>query len=337
MKKQYTFMFIIIIFIIITYFIFLQACNTNQYKMQFKSCMNIGNALDSPKDLSWGVQMKPEYFDAIKSAGFDSVRLPVRFSDYAKDSPNYKLDEEFMKQLDSYINYALKKDLVVILDFHHFVEIMDEPEKYKGCFISIWGQLGERYKDYPKNLIFELLNEPKDNLNGELWNEFIKDGVKEIRKTNKDRTIIVGPDNYYSVYRLEALSIPRDDNIVVSFHYYEPNNFTFQGNQYHPGFEDLKNIKWDGSNIETEYLKERFDIAKKWSEKHQVGIFLGEFGTNQNAPAEDRKRWTQAVRQEAERCGFSFGYWELCSWFGIYNPDSNTWDQDMLNALISNK
>lgn len=299
--------------------------------------MNIGNSLDSPKDISWGVTMKSEYFDAIKKAGFDSVRLPVRFSDYAKNSQSYTLDEDFMRQLDSYIDYALKDNLVVILDFHHFVEIMEEPEKYKDCFISIWAQLGERYKNYPKELVFELLNEPKDNLKGELWNEFIRDGVNEIRKNNKDRTIIVGPDNYYSVYRLEALSIPKDNNIIVSFHYYEPNDFTFQGNQYHPGFENLKNIKWIGSYEETEYLKSRFQIAKDWSDKNHVGIFLGEFGVNQNAPAEDRKLWTQAVRKEAEKCGFSFGYWELCSWFGIYDVNSHTWNKEMLDALISSK
>lgn len=335
MKKKYLIMLLVLIFIIVTYCVYLQINHKKHYKMPFKACMNIGNALEAPKDLSWGVDMKAEYFDKIKNVGFDSVRLPVRFSDYLNNSPNYTLDEKFMKQLDYYINYALNDDLVVILDFHHFIEIMDEPEKYKDCFISIWNQLGERYKDYPPKLIFELLNEPRDNLKGDLWNEFIKDGVKEIRKTNKDRAIIVGPDNYYSLYRLDALSIPKDDNIILSFHYYEPNDFAFQGNQYHLGFENLKDIKWIGSNEETQYLKNRFDIAKKWADKNKVGIFLGEFGANQNAPAESRKLWTQAVRKEAEDYGFSFGYWELCSWFGIYDVKSDTWDKDMLDALLS--
>lgn len=336
-KTRYIVIFLVVIFILVTSCVLLQTNCVKQKKLKFKSSMNIGNALEAPKGMFWGVQMKLEYFDDIKKAGFDSVRLPVRFSDYAKNSPNYTLDEDFMKQVDSYINYALKDKLVVILDFHHFEDIMEEPEKYKKCFISIWKQLSERYKDYPPELIFELLNEPKSNLKGETWNEFIRDGVAEIRKNDKDRTIIVGPDNYYSVYRLEALSIPNDENIAVSFHYYEPNNFTFQGNQYHPGFENLKDIKWTGSEEEINYLKSRFDIAKKWGEKHNVEIFLGEFGANQNAPIADRKRWTEAVRKEAENCGFSFGYWELCSWFGIYDANSGKWDKDILDVLLPNK
>lgn len=336
MNKKYIFIFFIFIVIlgVVVHTILSIMNKKNEYKMPFKSCMNIGNCLEAPKGMSWGVDMNVEYFNEIKKAGFDSVRLPVRFSDYAKASPNYKLDEEFMKQLDLYIDYALKDDLVVILDFHHFEEIMEEPEKYKECFISIWKQLGERYKEYPPKLIFELLNEPKNNLNGQLWNEFIQDGVKEIRKSNKDRTIIVGSDSFYSVDRLEALSIPKDNNIIVSFHYYEPNNFTFQGNEYHKGFENLEDIKWTGSKEEIEYLEGRFNIAKKWADKNNVGIFLGEFGANQKAPAESRKLWTEAVRKEAEKNNFSYGYWELGSWFGIYDVKSHTWNKDVLEVLI---
>jgi endoglucanase len=338
LNKKYILTFLLCIVLLGSIFSALNKINNkNEYKMPFKSCINIGNSLEAPKDMSWGVDMNVEYFDEIKKAGFDSVRIPVRFSDYAKDSPNYKLDEDFMKQLDSYIDYAIKDDLVVILDFHHFEEIMEEPERYKECFISIWNQVSERYKDYPSTLIFELLNEPKDNLKGKLWNEFIRDGVKEIRKSNKDRAIIVGPDNFYSVDRLEALSIPKDDNIIVSFHYYEPNKFTFQGNEYHLGFENLKDIQWKGSKEEIEYLENRFDIAKKWSDKNKVGIFLGEFGANQKAPAESRKLWTKAVRKEAEKRNFSYGYWEFCSWFGIYDVKSHTWDKDILEALIPEK
>lgn len=312
--------------------------NTNYDKEQtimFKKCINIGNALDAPKNQPWDVKMKFEYFDAIQDAGFDSVRIPVRFSDYAKNSENYILEEDFMKELDSYVNYAINKGLVVILDFHHFTEIMDEPEKYKKCFFSVWSQLGERYKDYSNKLVFELLNEPRHNLKGDIWNGLIDGAVKEIRKTNKDRTIIVGPDSDYSIYRLEALSLPKDKNIVVSFHYYEPSDFAFQGNVDIEGdFKNLKNISWNGSNEEMEYLKSRFEIAEKWADTNNVEIFLGEFGASKTVPAESRKLWTEAVRKEAERRGFGWAYWELCSGFGIYNPTTSTWNEDLLNALV---
>ena len=36
--------------------------------------------------------------------------------------------------------------------------------------------------DYTRKLIFELLNEPQNNLEGEVWNENIAEGINVIRK-----------------------------------------------------------------------------------------------------------------------------------------------------------
>lgn len=303
--------------------------------VQFRS-MNIGNALDAPRYTPWDVQMKSGYFKAIKKAGFNTVRLPVRFSDYAKDNPNYELDPSFMKRLDGYLHVALKQHLYVILDFHHFVEIMQNPEQYHACFLSVWEQLSERYKNYSSHLMFEVLNEPIDNLNGNLWNQYLAEAIHIIRKTNPTRKVIVGPDNYYSLYRLDALQIPKDRNLIVSFHYYEPNNFTFQTNPY-LGFSQYHDIEWKGTKQEVNYIHDRFARVKKWADQHHVQVYLGEFGANKQAPYESRLRWTEEVRQQAEEFGFSWGYWELASSFGVYDPHTGKWDKNMLKTLLPDK
>jgi endoglucanase len=48
--------------------------------------INLGNALEAPKEGDWGVKLKAEYFKAIKDAGFATVRLPVRWSAHAQDT-----------------------------------------------------------------------------------------------------------------------------------------------------------------------------------------------------------------------------------------------------------
>ncbi len=40
--------------------------------------VNIGNALEAPTEGAWGVVIKEEYFDIIKQAGFNSIRLPTK-------------------------------------------------------------------------------------------------------------------------------------------------------------------------------------------------------------------------------------------------------------------
>ncbi|MCO7174844.1 glycoside hydrolase family 5 protein [Sporolactobacillus kofuensis] len=336
-KKLIMFTLIFIVIVLISSLIpYLQQRSSGGKQMVRFCSMNIGNALDAPRYTPWDVQMKSEYFKAIKQAGFNAVRLPVRFSDYAKDNPNYALDPTFMKKLDGYLQDALQQHLYVILDFHHFEEIMQDPEQYHACFLSIWEQLSERYQNYSSHLLFEVLNEPKDNLNGGLWNQYLGEAIHIIRKTNPTRKIIVGPDNYYSLYRLDALQIPTDRNLIVSFHYYEPNNFTFQANPY-LGFSQYHDIQWTGTNQEVSEIHERFARVKRWADQHHVPVYLGEFGANNQAPYESRLRWTEEVREQAEHFGFSWGYWELASYFGIYNAQTGKWDKAMLKTLLPDK
>jgi len=302
-------------------------------EIPFKKCMNIRNALESPKGVTWNGRIENHYFDVIKAAGFDSVRIPVRFSDYAINNPNYQLEEEFVAKIDHYINYALEAGLTVILDLHHFTELMEEPYEYRECFIAIWEQLSLRYRDYPPELIFELLNEPQKNLKGDLWNEILTEAVFTIRRYNPTRYIIIGPDRYNSLNRLEKLNLPDNNNIIVSIHYYNPADFTFQGDPYHKGYENLSDIPW-GSPEDIRKLEADFLKASDWAKANNRMIFVGEFGVNQNAPAQYRELWIKTVRKEAEKKGFAWGYYEFCANFGIYNPETDMWDEKLLEALI---
>jgi endoglucanase len=47
-----------------------------------------------------------------------------------------------------------------------------------------------------------------------------------------------------------------------------------------------------------------------------------------------RARWTQFIVSEAERLGLSWAYWEFCSGFGAYDPQTDTWRDPLKAALI---
>lgn len=305
----------------------------NQYEIEMNKGINIGNALDSPKDEDWGVDVELEYFDLIKDWGFDTVRLPVRFSDYVDE--NNVLDETFMQEIDSYVDYALDLGLVVILDLHHFNEIMEDPDAYLDTYVSIWEQLSERYQDYPNELVFELLNEPQGTMSSDDWNEILNIGIEIIRDTNENRNIIIDTYFYSSIDTLNELELPNDDYLIVSVHYYEPIEFTFQGNIYHEGFEYLSGITWTGTTEEISYLEERFQSVADWAAENQVDIFLGEFGVNDMVPDEYRAVWISAVTDMAEKYEFSWAYWEMASAFGFYDASTGVVNEAVLNALIN--
>lgn len=303
-------------------------------------CMNIGNSLEAPKGVSWGVPMDVSYFSIIKQAGFRCVRLPVRFSDYIdSDSSGYHLDDSFMQQIDGYVDAALKQNLTLILDLHHFEQIMDAPQANTNGLIAIWKQLAERYKSKPNTLVFEILNEPQGNLDSASWNFILNETVKAIRKIDKRHFLIVGGVEYNSIDSLNTLQLPDDDRLIATVHYYEPNEVTFQGDSYSDAngihYENLQNIQWNGTAEETAYLKNRLTAAKTWANQHHVPLFLGEFGVKTHAPEATRVKWTAAVVNEADMLGISYGYWEFASDFGVYNLSTHTWNTELLQAILN--
>ena len=49
----------------------------------FARGVNLGNALEAPTEGEWGVVLQADYFDHIAEAGFDTVRIPIRWSTHA--------------------------------------------------------------------------------------------------------------------------------------------------------------------------------------------------------------------------------------------------------------
>jgi len=84
--------------------------------------VNLGNALDAPSEGEWGVVLTNEYFDLIKQAGFNSIRLPVRWSAHAMTNAPYTIAPEFLQRVDWAVSNALSRNLPVVLNIHNFTE-----------------------------------------------------------------------------------------------------------------------------------------------------------------------------------------------------------------------
>src|ERR1022692_1804955 len=76
--------------------------------------INLGNALEAPKEGEWGVTLKAEYFAAIKKAGFATVRLPVRWSAHPGKEAPYTIDPKLAERVDWAIDQALMNELNII-------------------------------------------------------------------------------------------------------------------------------------------------------------------------------------------------------------------------------
>lgn len=63
--------------------------------------INFGNALEAPNyEGEWGLRLREEYFQLVTEAGFDSVRVPIRWSAHARKSEPFTIDPRFFERID---------------------------------------------------------------------------------------------------------------------------------------------------------------------------------------------------------------------------------------------
>jgi endoglucanase len=298
--------------------------------------VNLGNALEAPKEGVWGVQLEENYFALIADAGFNSVRIPVRWSAHAAESAPYSIDKAFLARVDWAVNQALSRKLVAIINIHHYDEIFSSPEEHKARFLALWKQLAEHYRDFPETLYFEILNEPHDKLSNELWNPYAAETIGVIRKSNPGRAIIVGPGQWNNVSQLKNLELPpKDKNLIATFHYYLPFKFTHQGANWVGGqSETWLGTKWTGSAEDKQAVIAHLDEAVQWAKANDRPLFMGEFGAYSKADMASRARWTSFLRTEAEKRNITWAYWEFCAGFGVYDRNDKHWREELLGALL---
>ncbi|MFO1513218.1 MAG: glycoside hydrolase family 5 protein [Verrucomicrobiota bacterium] len=280
-------------------------------------------------------RFKAEYFQKLKAAGFNSVRInlhPFRFMDATNA---WTLKPSWFAVLDWAVNEAQGQGLAVILDLHEFNTLGNEPTGTNQIkFLAFWGQMAAHYQNAPGSVYFEVLNEPFGKLTPELWNEYFSQALVLIRYTNPTRTVIVGPGQWNQIDRLAELKLPDNDrNLIVTVHFYEPFNFTHQGASW-TDRKDKLGFDWTGSPEEITALNRAFDKADAWSKANKRPLFLGEFGAYDRAPMESRARWTAAVARAAEARDWSWAYWQFDGDFVLYDIKHEAWVEPLLNALI---
>jgi endoglucanase len=278
-------------------------------------------------------KFQARHFTEIRKAGFSTLR--VNLQAFAHMGPDGKLDPEWIRKLDWVVKGAVANGLIVILDEHDFDVCSADVNNCRAALYDFWIQIGSHYRNAPNSVMFELLNEPHDKLTPEVWNDVLRDVLKVVRKYNPERTVVIGPGAWNGMGELEHLQLPADDrNIVVTFHYYLPMEFTHQGATWAGEYlQKQHGVTW-GTKADYAKIDADFDTVQKWSKTHKRPIFLGEFGALENSPIELRAAWDAAIARAAEKHGFAWAYWQFDSNFIVWDMAKDGWVRPILNALV---
>lgn len=305
--------------------------------------INLGDMLDAPNEGDWGVGAEPRLVQ-LAAKHFQTVRVPVRWSNHASPDAEAVIDPVFMKRVESVVDELLAREVVVVLDMHHYNQLTGQglhPREFvveaslvEPRFLAMWRQIARRFAGKSPRLILELYNEPSGKaMDAGGWNTLAAKALAVVRESNPTRTVMIGPADWNSVRRLSAFRLPDDRNLVVAIHSYEPIQFTHQGASWVFVAKDVVDLACCDA-AQTAQIRDVFDTALKWSEAKGYPIYLGEFGSYPKAPLQSRVRYARLVREMAESRRIPWAYWSLANGFGVYQAKTDAWIEPLRAALL---
>jgi endoglucanase len=295
-------------------------------------------------------------FEDIKSLGCDVIRLPINLHAMTGGAPDYIIDPMLFKFLDRAVDICEELNISLILDNHSDSDKMTDPSV--GDILSkIWTQIAGHYKSRGSLLYYEILNEPH-GISPAAWGMIEKNVINKIRQIDKKHTIIAGGAGWNDIDSLSKLPDFDDDNIIYTFHFYDPMLFTHQGAAWlKPPQTSLKGIPypydkkrmppcpsdllntWVQKKLSMEYPSEANNgalektILKAVDFRAKTGkiVYCGEFGVlNKNAQDGDRFYWYDSVRKILEKYSIPRTSWDYRSSFGLFKKDSDeVFDYDL--------
>ena len=297
-----------------------------------RKCVNMGGALEAPREGDWGYTIEKSDFNKLKRAGFDSVRIPIKWSAHTEKSAPYQLDGPFAQRIDQVVTEALEADLKVIINVHHYDEINEKSEAHIPRLYAIWDQIIARYKNRSNKLIYEFLNEPHTDVTPARVNKINRDLLQKVRASDPDRWVILGGGDWGTLDGLLKTNPPYDSRAMVTFHYYSPFEFTHQGAPW--AHKKIAMGQTWGTTADRKAIAEDMSRAARWRDKVGMPLLLGEFGVYTKVPDAQRAIWTNAVRQSAESVGFGWCYWDYATSLAMYDQETATFRPGMLRALV---
>ncbi|MEV6181023.1 cellulase family glycosylhydrolase [Streptomyces sp. NPDC052015] len=311
---------------------------------------NLGNTLDAiPDETNWGnPKVTRDLFTTIRREGFRSVRIPVTWTDHQSATAPYTVDAAFMSRVEEVVDWALDEGLYVVLNVHHdsWQWIKKMPADHDGVlarFNSTWTQISQTFRDEPRTLIFESVNEPQfENATAEqkakLLHELNTSFHKIVRSSgggNTDRLLMLPtdgctPSQTFMDDLYATIKSLNDRHLIATVHYYSwyPFSINIAGGTHY-------------DEVAQNDLNDAFARMRDTFAARNIPVYLGEYGLlgwpDHNHPSRVERgealKYYEHFGHAARLAGVTTALWDPGTW-AYLNRETLKWTDPALIAWI---
>jgi endoglucanase len=266
----------------------------------------------------------------LRSAGFDFVRLAI--------DPEVVDGAPQRVALIAAIRRLQRQGLTVVVSPNPHDWQLETSSADRAHLLAFWTTLAPALRGLdPARTVPEVLNEPVFPNDPASWAALQHLLLGEIRQALPDVTVVLTGQDWGSIGGLLALTPEADQNVLYSFHFYDPSELTSLA-AYRSGLDraalaqlpfpvddqpgcaataDLTadqptgdliryycGLGWDAARIGA-----TIDQAVAWGSEHHVHLLAGEFGASSELNPAARFAWLQTVHDAFETRGISWALW----------------------------
>ena len=293
---------------------------------------------------------------AVKEAGFNAVRIPIRWQCHITNPQAMSIDKAWMARVKEIVGWCLDNDMKVIINTHHEKWLEGRPtyqykEENNQKLALLWLNIASEFLQYDYRVAFAGTNEvhvrdnwgkpEQENLDVQnSYNQTFIDVVRATGGNNLKRHLIVQTYVCNPDFGLNdgGLIVPKDaeengnNYMSVEFHYYTPWDyageckFNFWGQPYKQ--------HGDASESDEKTMTDFFNrVTTTWSAQG-LGVVIGEWGVTDRQKAgqtdiihENMTYYCRTLVSESLKNGFSTFVWDNNAFgsgaehFGIFDRE----------------
>ncbi|WP_406517364.1 cellulase family glycosylhydrolase [Streptomyces sp. NBC_00134] len=309
---------------------------------------NLGNTLDAvPDETSWGnPPVTKALFDTVRSQGFRSVRIPVTWGNHQSDQAPYTIDAAFLGRVRQVVDWAQADGLRVVLNMHHdswqwINKMATDHDQVLARYDATWQQIATAFKDEPRTLLFESINEPAfdnaddarktalvDKLNTSFHSIVRASGGANAQRLLVLPTVGATPDQTLMDDLAATIDGLDDPNLVATVHYYS----------FWPFSVNIAGYTRFDATVQQ-------DMTDAFARMHDtfvakgIPVYLGEYGllsypdyTHQDyVERGEALKYFEALGHTARVHGVTTALWDP---FSLLNRETLRWRDPALFALV---